>query len=103
MASAVSTALSDGSSLSLIQAMAVGRPSIVSDLPSNREWITQEATGWLFSTGNPKDLARQILSASAVRAGFATIAERGRQIVEKRANWIENRRLIADIYGEIAR
>ncbi|MGA2669331.1 MAG: glycosyltransferase family 4 protein [Ignavibacteria bacterium] len=38
----ISTALSDGTSLSLLEAMACGKPVIVTDIPSIREWVHEE-------------------------------------------------------------
>ena len=99
----VSTALSDGSSVSLLQAMAVGRPSIVSDLPSNREWVIPGVTGWVFEVGNPDSLAQAIGDAESARADLGMMAERGRAAVEARANWRENGSLIAGLYKEVAR
>jgi glycosyltransferase involved in cell wall biosynthesis len=66
--------LSDGTSLSLLQAMHAGLPCIVSDLPGNREWV-ESAGGWLVPAGEPAAYARAIresadLSADA-RAGIA--------------------------------
>ncbi len=36
----ISASHSDGSSVSLLQAMACGLPVIVSDIPGNREWVS---------------------------------------------------------------
>jgi glycosyltransferase involved in cell wall biosynthesis len=36
----VSASHSDGSSISLLEAMACGKPVLVSDIPGNREWVT---------------------------------------------------------------
>lgn len=37
---------SDGSSISLLQAMHAGLPCVVSDLPANREWLSAEGGGY---------------------------------------------------------
>ena len=52
----VLTSLSEGSSNSILEYMAMGLPSIVSDLPANRELLD----GVLFQPGNPLDLAEKI-------------------------------------------
>ena len=36
----VSASHSDGSSISLLEAMACGKPVLVSDIPGNREWVS---------------------------------------------------------------
>jgi len=94
----VSTSLSDGSSISLLQALASGRPSIVTNLPSNREWISPGVTGWVFDPGNAESLADALDRVAAAREDLQSIAARGRAVAEDRANWRENSRLIADLY-----
>ena len=37
----ISCAQSDGTSVSLLEAMATGLPLIVTDIPSNREWVVE--------------------------------------------------------------
>lgn len=57
----VSTSLSDGASLSLMEAMACGSFPIVTDIPANRNWIKNGKNGFLVSVDNPKDLADKII------------------------------------------
>lgn len=45
----ISATLSDGSSLSLMEAMAAGAIPVVSNIPSNREWIVEMLNGELFA------------------------------------------------------
>ncbi len=51
----------DGSSVSLMEALASGLPCLVSDIPGNREWIEDGVNGWLFRDGDVDDLAEKIL------------------------------------------
>ena len=83
----VSTAPMDGSSISLLQALAVGRPSIVVDNPSNREWIEHGVTGWLTPVGDPAALADALRRAHADTARLGSMAERGRALAERDADW----------------
>jgi glycosyltransferase involved in cell wall biosynthesis len=52
----VLTSHSEGSSNSVLEYMAMGLPSIVSDIPANRELLNEV----LFEPGNPADLAEKI-------------------------------------------
>lgn len=44
----VTTTLSDGASISLLEAMACGAFPVASDIPANREWIRHGVNGFLF-------------------------------------------------------
>ena len=53
----VSASRSDGTSLSLLEAMAAGAFPVVSDIPANREWLTGQGDGLLFDVDGDKMLA----------------------------------------------
>ncbi len=57
----VSVASSDGAAVSVIEAMACGRPVICSDLPALREFVTPGENGWLVPVRQPAPLADAIL------------------------------------------
>ncbi len=59
----VSTSLYDGTSVSLLEAMGSGAFPVVTDIPANREWITNGQNGFLVSISEEKDLARRIIDA----------------------------------------
>jgi glycosyltransferase involved in cell wall biosynthesis len=48
----ISIPISDGTAVSLLEAMYYGCVPIVSDLPANREWITHKQNGWIVSDLN---------------------------------------------------
>ncbi len=86
----VSASHSDGSSVSLMEAMAAGLPALVSDIPGNREWVTPGEQGWWFEDGKPDALASSILQAAQRRADFEAVGRRSRELAEERANWPVN-------------
>ncbi len=57
----VSPSHSDGSSISLLEAMACGRTVLVSDIPSNREWVEDGMNGRLFVDGSEADLTAKLV------------------------------------------
>ena len=59
----VSTSLYDGTSVSLLEAMGSGAFPIVTDIPSNREWIESGQNGFLVPVNEEKILAEKILEA----------------------------------------
>jgi glycosyltransferase involved in cell wall biosynthesis len=83
----VSTAPSDGSSISLLQAHAVGRPSLVVDNRSNREWVEHGRTGWLVPVGDPTALAAALEGAKRSFESLPDMARQGRALVEREADW----------------
>jgi len=59
----LSTSLSDGTSVSLLEAMAVELFPIVSDIEGNREWITDGVNGFLVDPHAPDAMAEKIVLA----------------------------------------
>jgi glycosyltransferase involved in cell wall biosynthesis len=85
----LSASHSDGSSVSLMEALACSKPVVVSDIPGNREWVSPE-TGWIFADGDAHALARCILAAASESVGLAQKGAAGRLLAEQRADWSQN-------------
>lgn len=96
----VSASHSDGSSVSLMEALASGLPALVSDIPGNREWVKEGAQGWLFPDGDPHALAEGILRAVELRAKLPALAEQARQRAERRADWRKNFEKLLEAYQQ---
>ncbi len=87
----LSCAHSDGSSISLIEAMASGLPVIVTDVPGNREWVTPGENGWLAPDNDADACSELILRAASLdKKARHEIAALNRHVVESRANWNGN-------------
>lgn len=56
----VSASLGDGTSMSLLEAMACGLLPVVSRIQANLPWVRDGQTGFLFDTGNFKQLAEKL-------------------------------------------
>jgi glycosyltransferase involved in cell wall biosynthesis len=89
----VSASLVDGSSVSLLEALATAAPPIATDVGGNPEWIEPGVTGWLVPPRHPAAMARAIADASSLtpeaRAGMGLA---GRLVAEARADWRVNAR-----------
>jgi glycosyltransferase involved in cell wall biosynthesis len=93
----------DGSSVSLMEALASGLPCLVSDIPGNQEWIEDGVNGWLFRDGDVDDLAEKILFAIQNRKSFKEISKAARQTAERKADWNNNFGKLLETYHVIAR
>lgn len=85
----VSASHSDGTSISLLEAMACGRPVLVSDIPGNREWVGDDV-GWTFPDGDAQSLAEALLNAAAQRERLPEMGRAARRLAEERGDWEKN-------------
>lgn len=92
----------DGSSVSLMEALASGLPCLVSDIPGNREWIEDGVNGWLFRDGDVEDLAAKISYAIKNRRQFEKIGKSARQTAEQKADWQKNFGKLLEVYQRIS-
>jgi len=86
----LSASHSDGSSVSLMEALACGLPALVSGIAGNREWLADSEAGWLFSDGDDQTLAEGILHAYRRRNNLQPVRLAARALAEKRADWKVN-------------
>jgi glycosyltransferase involved in cell wall biosynthesis len=91
----------DGSSVTLMEALACGMPCLVSDIAGNKEWVEEGVNGWLFRDGDVDDLAEKILLAIKSRKSFKKIGEAARKTAEEKADWSKNFGKLLDAYEKI--
>jgi len=96
----VSTSPYDGTSVSLLEALASGTFPVVTDIPSNREWIADGDNGFLVPKGNENLLAKKIVEAIRNHRLLGEAYEKNRKIVEQRACWRENIKKITELYQD---
>jgi glycosyltransferase involved in cell wall biosynthesis len=100
----ISCSKSDGTSVSLLEAMATGLPAVVTDIPSNREWVTDGKNGWVASAGSSSDFARALLCAASLGSEQRkAISERNQEMIRERANWDANFPTLLDLYDRLVR
>jgi glycosyltransferase involved in cell wall biosynthesis len=84
----VSSALSDGTSVSLLEAMASGLPVVVTNSYGNLEWVTPDLNGALAEGGDADSLASAMQSVIGDRR--ATMGASNVELARARANWDAN-------------
>jgi glycosyltransferase involved in cell wall biosynthesis len=82
----VSTSLSDGLSMSLLEGMAIGLYPVVSDIPANRSLITDGGNGSLFRAGDPKHLSFAIVEAMSRPDSRLRAQRQNRAYIEEHAD-----------------
>jgi glycosyltransferase involved in cell wall biosynthesis len=92
-----SASKTDGSSVSLLEAMACGTPALVSDIPGNQEWVDLEV-GAQFPLGDEQALAQAILQAADDRDQWQEKGKAARQFVLEKADWQHNSQLLFKAY-----
>lgn len=96
----LSAAHSDGSSVSLMEALGSGLPVLVTDIPSNREWVEEGGQGWLFPDNDDHALSEQILRAVQHPEALAQIRQAARARAEERADWRKNFQVLLAAYDQ---
>ena len=97
----LSASHTDGTSISLLEAMACGCPVLVSDIPGNREWVLPGKNGWLFPDGDAHALAGTILESINQRQRLKEMGIAARKTAEQRANWKVNSQALLVAYRQV--
>lgn len=98
----MSCSTSDGTSISLLEAMAAGLTVVVSDIPGNREWVVQRQNGYLITPGDSSAFGKVILEAATLdKNRRVEMAALNRAIIEQRADWNKNSRKLMSLYDQI--
>ncbi len=99
----VSVPRSDATSVSTLSAMAAGCFPVVSDLPTQEEWIEDGVNGFHVPVGDVAALARRVGDALENDALRRDAAPRNRRLVEERGLWEENVPQMETLYRRLAR
>lgn len=91
----------DGTSLSLLEAMATGVFPIVSDIKANSSWLRHGIDGFLHKVDDEEDLAKCIMQLLDKSEIAAQAAQRNREMVVEKADRDTCMKRLACIYEEL--
>lgn len=94
----VSSSFCDGSSISLLEAMASGKPVIAHHEFGNLDWVLPDENGWLVDCRDPEKFADAILVALKARIRWQSMGLLGRKLVFNKADWARNSLLLSKAY-----
>lgn len=83
-----------------LEAMALGRVLIASDVGGHRELIRDRETGFLFRAGNAASLAGALADALAKRSDWPAIRARARRYVEVERTWASSAAHYREVYAK---
>jgi len=86
----VSTSFSDGTSASLLEAMACSLAPVVTEILGNKEWVEDEVNGLLVPVANSEKLAGKILLLANDYEFRKALEERAVETVRTKVNWQKN-------------
>jgi glycosyltransferase involved in cell wall biosynthesis len=97
----VSSSLSDGSSNSLLESMAMKLPVVVSKIPTNMEWVKHDYNGLLFPAKDKIALIKCLSELITNESQRSIFAERNKQIALERANWDRNYEKLEETFQKV--
>lgn len=84
--------------IKLVEALAMGKPVIVPDLPVFRDELGPEPAGWFFRSGDPVDLARVLAEALGQPDRLPELGANARDYAVSQRSW---QRHVAPIVGSL--
>jgi glycosyltransferase involved in cell wall biosynthesis len=96
----ISTSLSDGSSFSLLEAMACNINIIISDVPSILEWISEE-NGLVIKRKDAQAVTRALNTLYNNREVMKESGQKNLFLVRERADWDKNYLKLKEIYQKL--
>jgi glycosyltransferase involved in cell wall biosynthesis len=89
----------EGFPLSLLEAMALGRAIVASDLGSRREMIEHGVSGLLFEAGNATDLREKVMTLIENPGLRTSLGNAARRVYQDRYTAESNYEMLIDIYN----
>ncbi len=99
----ITTSISDGTPVSILEAMATGLPCIATSVGGTPEWITDGTTGILVPPRSPEKAAAAILRLARDENLRKTLGKNARQTILERGEWNTLMTQVEKDYEELVR
>ena len=83
----ITTSLSDGTPVSLLEAMASGLPCIATSVGGIPEWIEDRKTGLLITPGSPEETTQAILKLASDPVLCSRMGSAAREVIIRNGQW----------------
>lgn len=83
----ITTSISDGTPVSILEAMASGLPCIATSVGGIPEWVENQKTGLLIPPGSPDAVAKAILLLASDPALRSQMGSAAREVVVRNGQW----------------
>jgi len=97
----ISASLGDGTSVSLLEAMATGLLPVVSKIDANTPWVIDGKTGLFFDTKNPQKLAQALHKAMDDATLRESAFDKNRQRVTEDCDMQKNMERLAELFAKL--
>lgn len=97
----ISIPSSDATSVSLLEAMGCGLYPVLSDLPSNREWVNHGENGLVVKAINSIDVKEAILYCFKNKTHLEAAKAINIKLIEDKALWKNNIKIVEEIYNKV--
>ncbi|MCX6557887.1 MAG: glycosyltransferase family 4 protein [Candidatus Aminicenantes bacterium] len=85
----------------MFEYMAAGMPLVVSDFPLWRQIVEKNQCGVCVDPSSPEKIAQAIAGLLSDKAMCRAMGRAGREVIEKRFNWMNESKKLLNLYGEI--
>ena len=97
----VSNSYTDGSSVSLLEAIACGLSPIVTKIESIEEWVEDGYNGYLVDIDNPEEMENKIMNLTKSAKKMVKFKQRNFDLSKNKLDWKINFNILENIYSNL--